>query len=290
MEEKNKSLLKIHLSVFLFGLSGLFGKLISLPSTVIVFGRVFFSSIFLFIILIYFKKNILLKQKKDYFYIILMGIILAIHWTTFFKAIQVSTIAIALLTFSTFPVFITFIEPYFFKDKIKLWDIISAIITFLGIIFIVPKFQLTNNLTQGALWGMLSGFAYAILSMLNRKYVQQYSSLVISFYEQLIAAVVLIPFLFFQKHDFTVNNIILLILLGVVFTAISHSLFINGLKYTRAQTASIISSLEPVYAIVFAAFILQEMPSLREIVGGIIILGIALYSTIKSKKEGVVSK
>ncbi len=283
MNTKNKSLMEIHLAVFLFGLSGLFGKLLSLPSMIIVLGRVFFSSVFLLIIMLYLKKDIKLKQRKHYFYLILMGTILAIHWSAFFKSIQISTVAIGLLTFSTFPVFVTFLEPYFFKEKIKLSDIVIAIVTFLGIVLVIPKFELGNNLTQGVLWGIISGFTYAILSMLNRKYVKEYSSSVIAFYEQFVATIVLIPFLFLQKPVFQTKDILLLILLGTVFTAISHSLFINGLKYIKTQTAGIISSLEPVYGIIIAAFLLREIPTLREILGGIIILGTVFYSTIKSK-------
>jgi drug/metabolite transporter (DMT)-like permease len=283
MNIKNKDLMHIHLAVFLFGLSGLFGKLLSLPPMIIVLGRVFFSSIFLLIIILYLKKDIKLKQRKHYFYLVVMGVILAIHWSTFFKSIQVSTVAIGLLTFSTFPVFITFLEPYFFKEKIKSSDVIAAIIAFLGVVLVVPKFELGNNLTQGAVWGIISGFTYAILSMLNRKYVREYSSSVIAFYEQFVAAIVLIPFLFLQKPAFHLKDILLLILLGTVFTGISHSLFIKGLKNIKTQTAGIISSLEPAYGILFAAFLLKEVPTLREVLGGIIILGTVFYSTIKSE-------
>jgi drug/metabolite transporter (DMT)-like permease len=283
MNTKNKSLMEIHLAVFLFGLAGLFGKLLSLPSIIIVLGRVFFSSIFLIVIMLYLKKDIKLKEQKHYLYLILMGVILAIHWSAFFKSIQVSTVAIGLLTFCTFPVFVTFLEPYFFKEKIKLLDIIIAIITFSGVVLVIPKFELGNNSTQGVLWGVVSGFTYAVLSMLNRKYVKEYSSSVIAFYEQFVATIVLIPFLFFQKPVFHLKDIFLLILLGVVFTAISHSLFINGLKNIKTQTAGIISSLEPVYGIIFAAFLLREIPTLREVLGGIVILSTVFYSTIKSK-------
>lgn len=283
MNLKNKSLLEIHIAIFLFGLSGLFGKLLSLPTMIIVLGRVFFSSVFLLIIMLYLKKDIKLKQQKHYFYLVILGVILAIHWSTFFKSIQMSTVAIGLLTFSTFPVFVTFLEPYFFKEKIKLSDIIIAIVTFLGVVLVIPKFELGNSLTQGVLWGILSGFTYANLSLLNRKYVKEYSSLVIAFYEQAVATIILIPFLFLQKPVFQLNDILLLILLGTVFTGISHSFFINGLKNIKTQTAGIISSLEPVYGILFATFLLGEIPTLREILGGIIILGTVLYSTIKSK-------
>ncbi|HWR44138.1 DMT family transporter [Sporomusa sp.] len=283
MSSKNISLIQIHVAVLLFGLSGLFGKLISLPAIIIVLGRVFFASIFLFGALLYLKNDIKLKQQKHYFYLAIMGVILAIHWVTFFESIQVSTVAIGLLTFSTFPVFVTFLEPYFFKENIKLSDIMVAFITFLGVVLVIPEFELANNSTQGVLWGIASGFTYAILSMLNRKYVNEYSSLVIAFYEQLIATIILIPFFFLQKPLFHSSDIFLLILLGIVFTGISHSLFINGLKNIKTQTAGIISSLEPVYGVIFAVFLLREIPTLREILGGIIIVGTVLYATIKSK-------
>ncbi|MCB2294378.1 DMT family transporter [Clostridium algoriphilum] len=283
MNAKNKNLVEIHLAVFLFGLSGLFGKLLTLSSTIIVLGRVFFSSIFLLILILYVKKDIKLKEKNHYLYLIIMGVILAIHWSTFFESIQVSTVAIGLLTFSTFPVFVTFLEPFFFKEKIKLSDIVIAIVTLLGVMLVIPKFQLGNSSTQGVMWGIVSGFTYAILSMLNRKFVKEYPSLVIAFYEQVIATIVLIPFFFLEKPVFSLKDILLLVLLGIVFTGICHLLFINGLKNIKTQTAGIISSLEPVYGIIFAAFLLREIPTLREILGGVIILSTVFHSTIKSK-------
>ena len=94
MNAKTKNLVEIHLAVMLFGLSGLFGKLLTLSPTIIVLGRVFFSSIFLYLIIFYLKKDLKLKEKKHYLYLIMMGVILALHWSTFFKSIQVSTVAI----------------------------------------------------------------------------------------------------------------------------------------------------------------------------------------------------
>ena len=158
-----------------------------------------------------------------------------------------------------------------------------AIITFLGVALVIPKFELGNNLTQGVLWGVVSGFTYAVLSIFNRKYVTLYSSSVIAFYEQFIATIALLPFFLLAKPNFHPKYIFLLVLLGIVFTAICHSLFINGLKNIKTQTAGIISSLEPVYGIIFAAFLLREIPTSRELLGGIVILSAAIYSTIKSK-------
>ena len=285
MNAKTKNLAEIHLAVLLFGLSGLFGKLLTLSPTIIVLGRVFFSSIFLFMIILYFKTDMKLKEKKHYLYLIMMGVILALHWSAFFKSIQVSTVAIGLLTFSTFPVFVTFLEPLFFKEKIKFSNILIAVVTLLGVMLVVPTFELGNNLTQGVIWGILSGLTYAILSMMNRKFVKDYSSLVIAFYEQLIATLVLIPFYFLLRPVFDLKDILLLVVLGIVFTGVSHLLFINSLKNLKTQTAGIISSLEPVYGIIFAIFLIREIPTFREIIGGIVIISTVFHSTIKAKNS-----
>lgn len=284
--KKSRNLLEIHISVLLFGLAGLFGKFITLSPIIIVFGRVFFASIALILILGFFKQGIKLKSMSDYFWLILLGVILAIHWVTFFHSIQISTVAIGLLSFSTFPVFTTFIEPYVFKERIKLSNIIIALVTLLGVGIIIPSFELNNNITQGVIWGTVSGFTFALLSILNKKYVKKYSSLVISFYQDGVAMLVLLPFILFDlssQPELSLHNILLLILLGVVFTAIAHTLFIKGLTNIKAQLASIIASLEPVYGIIFAALFLNEIPTLKTILGGVIILGATFYATLTAK-------
>jgi drug/metabolite transporter (DMT)-like permease len=282
---KNKSLIEIHIAVLFFGLAGLFGKLILLPSLIIVLGRVIFAAIFLALLSLYLKQNIKLNQKKDYLYLFILGIILALHWWTFFQAIRVSTVAVGLLTYSTFPVFVTFLEPYFFKEKIKLSNIFLALITSCGVILVIPRFEIADNITRGALWGIASGFTFAVLSILNRKYVKKYSSLVIAFYQDSAAAIVLLPFLFLMEFTVTLKDILLLALLGTGFTAIAHTLFIKGLTNIKAQTASIIACLEPVYGIVIAIFLLGEIPGLRIISGGMLILSGTFYATIKQKSS-----
>ncbi|MDD5570136.1 MAG: DMT family transporter [Bacteroidales bacterium] len=281
MKTINKHILQLHLAVLCFGFAGLFGKWLNQPAIIIVLGRVLFASISLFLILLYYKQSIKLKSKRDYFYLILMGVILAVHWTTFFKSVQVSSVAIGLLTYSTFPLFITFMEPYFFKEKIRVVNILMALTVLLGIYLIVPSFDINNNSFKGVIWGIISGFTFAVLSLLNRKYVKDYSSIVVSFYQDLTATAVLLPFLFIIKPVFLFNDILLLALLGLVFTAAAHTLFINSMKSIKVQTASITSALEPVYGILFAVFLLNEIPALRTITGGILIIGAAIFVSFK---------
>lgn len=284
MRNSAKDLLRIHLAVLLFGLSGLFGRLVSLPAVIIVLGRVFFASVSMFAMFAARRKKVRLAETRDYLMLALAGLILAAHWTAFFMSIKVSTIAIAVLTYSTFPLFITFAEPLLFGEKLKKSDLFAAIAMFAGVILIVPEFNLSNDITVGVLWGMASSVTFAAMTLINRRYASKYEGTVIAFYEQITATAALIPSLFLTTFSATLSDMVMLLLLGVVFTAAAHSMFIGGMKTIKAQSAAMISSLESVYGIAAAAILLKEIPQFDEIAGGAIILGAALYSTVKSYK------
>lgn len=284
-EKQGKGLISVHIAVALFGFVGLFAKLVELPAVIIVLGRVFFSSAFLWSFLRIKKQKIRLEEKKDYLWTIGAGIILAIHWSSFMQAIQSSTVAVGTLTFSTFPLFVVFLEPYLFHEKLKKTDVICTLMMVAGVFFIVPAFQLDNQITQGVLWGILSAFSYAILSLMNRKVSSKYPAAQISFYEQVTATVVLLPTLVVLKPTITVADVGVLMMLGIIFTAVAHSLFINGLKNVKVRTAGIISGLEPVYGILSALIFLKEIPTSRECLGGAIILTAVFMSTLKTGEK-----
>lgn len=281
---KRQGMLEIHIAVLLFGFAGLFGKWLVLSPILIVFGRTFFASLMLGAILFFSKISIRAKSRRDLAVLVLLGVILAVHWITFFHSIQISSVAVGLLTFSTFPLFVTFMEPYFFKEKLYLFDILTAGSVLLGLVLVVPSFDFQNNVTQGAFWGTISGFTFAVLSILNRKYVGTYPPMVIVCYQNWIAAVVLFPLIIFQDLTLRSSDYVLLAILGVFCTALAHVLFIKSLVHIKAQLASIIASLEPVYGIFFAFVLLGEVPALRTLMGGTIILGTITLATVKRKR------
>lgn len=278
---KTKDLVQIHVAVFLFGLAGLFGKLVAQAAVIIVLGRVFFGAMALLMLYQYRGQSIRLKRRKDYLWFSLFGLILAVHWLTFFHSIQISSVAIGLLTYSTFPVFTAFLEPYFFKEKFLLRDLLLAIITFAGVVLVIPSFELGNQMTQGALWGIASGATFAILAILNRKHVANYQGSLIALYQDIVASLLLLPFFFIIQPKLSSMDWGLLVLLGFLFTAFSHTIFINGLQTVKAKTASVIASLEPVYGILGAILLLSEVPSWQEVLGGAIILGTTFYATYR---------
>lgn len=282
---KKRSLVEIHSAVLLFGLAGLFGKWLTLSPFLIVLGRVFFASLTLILILGLTKQTLNISPRKNYLYLLLLGLILSVHWLTFFKSIQVSTVAVGLLSFSIYPVFTTFLEPLLLKEKLNKANILFSLICFGGVFLIIPRFSLSDSTTVGVLWGTLSGLTFALLTILNRKLSQQLRSLIVAFYQDFFSTLFLLPFYFVLQPTLYVREILLLLILGVLCTAGSHTLFIKGMRQIKAQTASLVHSLEPVYGIIFAFLFLGEFPSRRTILGGMVILGAQALIVLKIFKK-----
>jgi len=287
MNDQKISLFEIHLAVLLFGTAGLFGKWLLISPFMIVLGRVFFASLFLAVIIWISGRKKSLLPGDNYFTFVLLGLILSIHWVSFFKSIQISTVAVGLLSFSIYPVFTTFLEPVFTKKRIIKLNVFLSLFCLSGVFLIVPKFDLQNSTYMGVLWGIFSGFTFSLLTIINRKLSQKHSSLIIAFNQNFFATLFLSPILLVIKPSLTTKNIGLLVVLGVVCTAFSHTLFIKGMKNVKAQTASLIHTLEPVYGILFAFLFLKETPSSRTLLGGaVILLGqiMIVYRFIKRKR------
>jgi drug/metabolite transporter (DMT)-like permease len=283
METKTRSLWSIHIAVILFGFAGLFGKWVDLPAALIVFGRVFFAAFFLLLYILFKRKSFKLNVTSDYLTLFLAGALLAFHWFTFFYSIQISSVAIGILGVSTFSIFSALLEALFFKEKFCYKNLIPALLSVVGIYIILPEFSFENEITQGLFWAIVSGLAFALISFLNRKQVQTYTGSIVAFYQDISATLVLIPVLFFVDFTPKLTDIGQLILLGGIFTAVAHTLFITGLGTIKVHQASVIANMEPVYGILFAFFLLNETPSWNVLLGGAIIVGMSFCVSLSKK-------
>ena len=279
----NKNILYLHIAVMLFGLAGVVAQFVEVSAVMVALGRVVCSSAVLLVIALVKKDRLRLDSKKDVFLIILTGAVMAAHWTTFFQSIQVSTVAIGTITFSTFPLFLTFLEPVVFHEKIRRQSIISAVILFIGVLITIPEFSMANHTTIGIIWGMICSLTYAVLTLANRYFSARYAARTICLYEQGSAAIVLLPALFLVDTTWRAQDFAGVAFVGFVCTAFAHSLYVTAQKSVKAQTAGIVSGMETVYGIVYALLFLGEIPSIRELVGGAIILSVAMYSSLKAK-------
>lgn len=273
-----QSLIALHSAVLLFALSGLFAKWLNMPAIYIVVGRSFFAAITIFVFVSFVKKQPLIINQRILIALFVTGLVLAFHWGSFFYAIQVSSVAIGLITFATFPVFVSFLEPLFFKEKFHYQALIQALLTVLGIFLILPFGSIDNAQLSGALWGVLSALSFALLTLLNRKFVTKISAKKVALYQNLFACLVLMPYVILNPITISTAQLGVLVILGVIFTAFAHSLFNHALKVVKAQTASIAVSLEPIYGVIAAYFLLGESITLMMVLGGSIVMATNVWA------------
>lgn len=278
--EDRKSLAGLHLAVLLFGLAGVVGRSMDLSAALVTLGRTGCSFGFLLLGFLVRKKPLRLRSRRDLFLALTAGVILAAHWTAFFQSVQTASVAVGTITFSTFPLFVTFLEPLIYREKLRPAGVICAGAMFLGVLVTVPAFSLTSRQTVGILWGMAGSVTYAALSLFNRTLSDRYPGDLICLYEQGAAAAVLLPVLFRTPAPVSAPDLFRILFLGVVSTALAHSLYVSSLRRIRAQTAGIVSGLETVYGVLFAWLLLGEPPTLREALGGGIILGSAVAAVL----------
>jgi drug/metabolite transporter (DMT)-like permease len=234
------------------------------------------------------RKKIFFKDFREWLWLMVSGSILGVHWIAFFQAIQVSTVAIGLLSFASYPLFTTLLEPLFFRESLQRRNVFAALIVICGLALMATSTEDTNaiisgSVVQGLLWGLLAGLGFAVLTLLNRDHVRNHSPLLLTCWQNGFAALVLLPWSWSESWIISAEEWGLLFVLGVVCTVGGHTLLINGLRHVRAQVVSLlIAGLEPVFAIVFALFLLREIPSVQTLLGGILIVGTTVFMTRKS--------
>lgn len=285
MTNSFKGLFAVHSAVLIFGLTALFSKLITLTALEITLLRSVFAVFFILAIFFWQNKSIKLSKTKDYGIVILLGVLLALHWVTYFHAMQVSSVAVGVIALYTFPIITVFLEPLFHGERPHIEDIISALTVLLGIYLLVPEFSINNETTQGILWGVLSAFFFSLRNIIQGHYFKEYTARHSLFYQTLVSFIVLLPFSFEVIPQVTTIQWGQLLILGVFFTAVPHILFAFSLLKLKAKTVSLVACVQVVYATVFAAFILSEWPQLSTVLGGLIVVVAAMYESYATGRK-----
>jgi drug/metabolite transporter (DMT)-like permease len=290
MDPVKKSLISLHLTVMLLGGTALFSQLIPLGAVDITFGRSVIACLLLFVATKLAGERLWLNSNRDYFIAFGLGIIMAIHWVTYFMAMQLSSVSVGIIALFTFPVITVFIEPYFEKNRLQWQDIVSALVVLAGIALIVPDASLENDVTVGVIVGVFSAFLYAIRNLLHRHCFSHYSGTKAMAWQTLIICPTLI---FFTSDDLImidVNTLWLLVALGTFFTAVPHAMIATSLKHLRAKTFSLVACMQPLYAIVFAMILIDEQPTWQTLIGGLLVISAAVYETINTHRENQKAK
>jgi len=289
MQRNNiKDQLQLHFIVLIWGFTAILVALIPLEAIQLVWFRVLIAALTIFLYA-KFQKIDLKIDKSTFIRFFIGGVLIALHWATFFHAIKVSTISITLVTMSSSAIFVVFLEPIFSNKKIKLYELLLASIAVIGFIVI---FKVEQLYVKGILYALASSFLLAIFSIYNNRLTRKYKPIHISFYELLSAGIFISAILFlggtFSKLviEMTNSEILFLIILSTVATAYPFVIATDLLKKMGSFTLLLTNNLEPVYGIILALIFFgdKERMSTQFYIGAFIVFcSVVINSVLKSK-------
>jgi len=264
--------------VVILGLTGVFGKLISLSAIHLVWYRMAIAFVSLAIFLA-FKKQLFSVSKKDFIGLLGVGALVTFHWLFFFESIKVSTVSVAVVCLATSSLFSALIEPFFFKRKLLLYEVIMGVVVVLALAFIMGT---ETKYFWGYFYGILAAFLATLFTLFNAKYINKVGAAKITMIEMLSGVIIISCILFFQE-DYTVfttkisiTDFTYLILLGTLCTAMVFVWLTEIMRHITPYSLIMAINLEPVYSIIFALIIFgdNELMSSSFYLGSCAIIGI----------------
>ncbi len=283
MSARLRSLIGLHLAMVLGGATALFAKLIPLPATAITAWRSVVAVLVLGAVLALSRQSVRLSRPGDYGIALVLGVLFALHWATYFHAIQVSSVAVAITALFTFPVITVLLEPLLDGTRPSRTDLLAAVLVLCGVLLMVTDYSLADANTQGVLWGLLSAVLYACRNVLQRRHFIHYPGKVAIFWQLLVVILVMAPF----ASKVTAPNREqwgLLVVLGIFFTALPHTLLAFSLVHFRAVTVALINCLQVFYATAFAAWVLAETPNAETALGAVLVVGATAWETRRAQR------
>ena len=289
MQKNNlKHFIHLHFLVFIAGFTAVLGELITNSSVSIVWHRMLIASI-LTIFFILLKKKSLKINLKQLLKFSFLGLIIALHWITFFEGIEQSNISVTLAMFSTAAFFTSFLEPLFFKRKIIFYEIILGLLVVIGVFLI---FNAEFNFINGIILGILSAFFASLFSVLNGVMIKNDSAIKISFYEFVSGVIFITIYLILTDNIITLNienylslNYLYIFILGSVCTAYAFIASVYLLKFITPYSVVLTYNLEPIYGILLALLFFgdNEKMSFQFYIGLFLILSSVLINMYVKK-------
>ena len=280
-----KHLVELNFAMMFVSTSGVLGRFISLPSAVTIWWRALLAIFFLGIFIWYKKINLKVASKQDWKTIVFSGFFMGAHWVTYFYALKLSSVAIGMLAIFTYPIITVFLEPFFFKTTLNKTHVLLGILVLFGIYLLSPEMDFSSNHTQGVFMGVLSALFYALRNILTKKKTASYHGSTLMFYQMIVITLLLWPVLFFFEIEPTSTDWFGLAVLAFLTTAVGHTMFVLSMKNFSIGTVSIISSIQPIYGIIFGMLFLGEIPALTTIFGGLIILTTVVIESIQTGRN-----
>lgn len=200
------------------------------------------------------------------------GVLMGLHWVTYFYALQWSNVAVGMLSLFTFPVITACLEPLFFHTPFRVSHLALGGLTLLGIYFLIPSAELVEDHGKAVALGVFSAVCYALRNLLLKQSMQRANGSQLMLSQVLIIALCFCPFLTFENVKLSLDVGWALLFLALCTTVIGHSLFLYSLNHFSVTTASIVACIQPLYGIMLAYIFLGEVPHWGIWVGGTLIV------------------
>jgi drug/metabolite transporter (DMT)-like permease len=277
----------------IYGFSGIFFLYIkNMPAGPVVFYQLFFGFLALVAYLAATGKisGIQLRGKRKA--LLLLGIWHAGVMLSYYTAVSYTNVPISVLLLYTAPVYVLLIAPVLLKEKPSKRNLAALIVSLIGVVVVVGPENLAFGSTGletrylfGVLMGLFSGFFYACIIMTSRYLRDEYSGLEQLFFSTFVTLLLLTPFIKQASVAYVIENLPVLLFLGVMVTSIGSILYFTGLTHVKAQDASIISLLEPVSAIFFAYILFKDPISAKTLFGCVLILLSSLLVSFEDESK-----
>jgi len=284
MSDSKQGLSILYFAVFLLALNGLFSKIIPLDAVSVTQLRSVLAALALFLFALARSRSYKLNGVREYVGVYFIGVIMGLHWISFFHSMQVSTVAIGMLSLFTYPIITVLLEPLHTKQRIQMSDVFAGILVLVGVLVMVKDdlSYVDNTTMQGVVWGVVSAFLFSVRNLFQKYYYPYVPSDSLILHQVIAIAVMLILFVDFSAvTKLEMSDWLFLVLLGVVSTAAAHSLLSYSLKHFPAKSIAMISCMQPIFATLFAWLLLAEVPTQSVVIGGLIIVSVALYESLK---------
>jgi drug/metabolite transporter (DMT)-like permease len=255
-----KSYLSLHLIVFIWGFTAVLGELISIRDASVVWYRMGLATLFLLGYLALVKKSFLLPVKAIT-QLVLVGLLIAIHWIFFFRAIDISNVSVTLAMFSTGAFFASILEPIFYKRKMLWYEILFGLIIVACLCMIM---NVEVKYIEGMICALFSVFIGVMFTIFNGKLIQKHDSTVITLYEFFAGFIFVSIFLIYDGRfnaaffELSQKDWAYLLLLSSVCTAYAFTASVNVMKRLSPYTVMLTTNLEPVYGIFLAFLIIGD--------------------------------
>ncbi|MBT8219019.1 MAG: DMT family transporter [Bacteroidia bacterium] len=285
MRQETKNFILLHIGLLFISTSGVLGRSISLDVPVTIAWRAVIGFACIFLLFIFQKKYLWIARKHNKL-AFLSAVFMAGHWLTYFYALYYSNIAISMIAIFTYPMMTVLLEPIFLKTPFHLQIFITALVMTAGIAFLVPEYNFENSYTIGMLFGLASALCYTFRNLIMKSLIDHYDGTKLMLHQLFWAMVILAPIFLFYQDINPGKEWPLILALGIMTTAIGHTLFVQSFRKYSVSMASIISMIQPIYGIGLGVIILSEIPDWKTSIGGVIILtGLAIQNHLFKKSQ-----